>query len=151
MRKKRQARQRAGLQHPSHWFEPQDLLSFIELRPFTRRWLRLGLTDRDLELLQVTIMTHPKCGDVIEGTGGVRKVRFSPPQWKTGKSGALRISYAFFEEVGTVVLGIVFTKDEKDNLTDDEKSILRIATDRIKKLLLSRPYRTNSKRRITSL
>ena len=62
MAKRGPIRRRAVLQYPAHWFEPEDLLAFIELRPFTRWWERLKLSDVDLQALQVLIMTRPKAG-----------------------------------------------------------------------------------------
>jgi len=105
------------------------------------------LTDEDLQTLQVILMTHPKNGDVIEGTGGLRKLRFAPKNWPTGKSGALRICSAYFEEVGTIVLGIVYKKSEMDDLSNEVKEILSAAIDRIKISLLSHSYRCGEKKR----
>lgn len=141
MAKRRPARLRAELHYPSHLFKPGDLLSFIELSPFSRHWDRLELTDKDLAMLQIAIMVDRSASPVIEGTGGLRKLRFVPPGWPGGKSGALRVCHAFLEEVGTVVLGIVYEKGAKDDLDDREKAILRQTIDRIKRSLLSRPYR----------
>jgi hypothetical protein len=141
MAKARPSRRRAVLHYPSHWFAPEDFLSFIELRPFSRRWDELGLTDKDLAALQVVIMTDPRGSPVIEGTGGVRKLRFVPAQWAKGKSGGLRVCYAFLEEVGTVILGFVYEKGEMDDLTDEQKKILRGVVERVRTVLLSRPYR----------
>jgi hypothetical protein len=141
MGKRGPARRRAVLRYPSHWFEPEDLLSFIELRPFTRRWEQLKLSDTDLQVLQVMIMTQPYAGAVIEGTGGLRKLRFAPPNWRVGKSGALRVCYANVEEVGTVILALVYSKGERDDLDADQRSAVRGAIERVRRLLLSRPYR----------
>jgi hypothetical protein len=143
MAKRRPARKRAVLRYPSHWFTPEELLSFIELPSFTRRWEQLELTDVDLEALQVIIMLRPKGGNVIEGTGGLRKLRFSPPGSGKGKSGGFRVCYAFFGEVATVVLGLVYQKGDKDNLTTQDKATLKAAIRRVEHALLSRSYRSN--------
>jgi len=140
------ARRRAILQYPAHWFDPEDLLSFIELRPFQRRWQQVGLGDKDLQALQVLIMLHPRGGAVIEGTGGLRKLRFSPPQWGKGKSGALRVCYSYVQEVGVVILALVYAKGEKDDLTKAERDIIRKAVGRVVEALLSRPYRCTPRR-----
>jgi hypothetical protein len=103
------------------------------------------LSDQALQALQVIIMTHPRGGSVMEGTGGLRKLRFAPPEWEVGKSGALRVCYAYIEEVATVILALVYPKGEKDDLDDKEKARLREAIERTKQLLLSRPYRCNRK------
>src|SRR5438132_13767829 len=116
-------RQEPSGQPPSpQTFPPEELLTFIELRPFTRRWQQLGLDDTDLQALQLLIMIRPKAGDVIAGTGGVRKLRFAPPQWRLGKRGALRVCYAYVEQAGTIVLGLVYAKGENDDLSSKEKT-----------------------------
>lgn len=67
-------------------FDAENLLHFIELSQFSRRWEQLGLDDEeDLAALQVAIMSNPKVGAVIKDTGGLRKLRFAPPRWNTGK------------------------------------------------------------------
>jgi hypothetical protein len=141
MGKRRPARKRAVLGYPSHWFKPEELLSFIELRPFARRWEQLGLSDLELEALQVAIMLRPKSGDVIEGTGGLRKMRFALSGAGKGKSGGLRVCYAYIEEVATVILATVYQKGEKDDLDKDEKAAVAVAIARVRRLLLNRPYR----------
>jgi hypothetical protein len=141
MAKKRPTRRQAVVRYPSHWFSPEDFLAFIELSPFSRRWESLELDEGELGRLQVAIMLDPKGASVIEGTGGLRKVRFSPSGWSAGKSSALRVIYKYCEEVGTVVLGIVYRKGEKDELDEKEKAVLRKAVERVERLLMSRPYR----------
>ncbi len=141
MAKRRPARKRVVLKYPSHWFEPEDLLTFIELRPFTRRWHQLKLSDSDLQALQICIMARPHLGTVIEGSGGLRKMRFAHPKWDAGKSGGLRVCYAYYEAVATVVLALVYLKNEKDDLSDQEKGALRAVIQRVERTLMSRPYR----------
>jgi len=142
MAKRRPARKRAVLGYPSHWFKPEELLTFIELRCFTRRWEQLELTDLDLEALQVILMLQPKGGDVVEGTGGLRKLRFAPAGSGRGKSGGLRVCYTYVEEVATVVLALVYQKGEKDDLDAAEKAVLATALEEVRQALLSRPYRS---------
>lgn len=143
MRRQHATRTRAVLNYPEHWFTPEDLLTFIELRPFTRSWEQLRLSDSDLQALQVMIMTWPKSGDVIKGAGGLRKLRFSPAKWPSGKSGGLRVCYSYFEEVATIVFALVYAKNKKDDLDEDEKAAIRIAIERVGQSLMSRSYRCN--------
>ncbi len=49
---------------------------FIELPSFRLRWKNLGLSDDDLKNLEQELLNDPKVGDVLQGTGGVRKMRF---------------------------------------------------------------------------
>ena len=50
--------------------------TFIEVPLFTKRWKEIGLNDNDLFQLQIMLLKDPESGPVIEGTGGIRKVRF---------------------------------------------------------------------------
>lgn len=50
--------------------------TFIEVPLFTKRWKEIGLNDADLLNLQIMLLKNPQSGPVMEGTGGIRKVRF---------------------------------------------------------------------------
>lgn len=50
--------------------------TFIEVPLFTKRWKEIGLNDNDLRRLQIMLLKDPQSGPVMEGTGGIRKVRF---------------------------------------------------------------------------
>ena len=97
--------------------------TFIEIPLFTKRWSEIGLTDDDLFRLQMMLLKDPESGPVIEGTGGIRKVRF--PMESRGKSGSVRVCYTDFAEYEVTYLITAFTKNEQDNLTNDEKKVLR--------------------------
>ena len=97
--------------------------TFIEIPLFTKRWGEIGLTDDDLLQLQIMLLKDPESGPVIEGTGGIRKVRF--PLQNRGKSGSVRVCYTDFAEYEVTYLITAFTKKEQENLSDDEKKVLR--------------------------
>ena len=97
--------------------------SFIEVPLFTKRWSEIGLSDEDLVRLQIMLLKDPESGPVIEGTGGIRKVRF--PFENRGKSGSVRVCYTDFAEYEVTYLITAFAKAEKENLSDNEKNVLR--------------------------
>ncbi len=105
--------------------KPEELLNFIETRVFTREWKDLGLSDDDLFALQIAIMGNPKAAPIISGTGGLRKLRYSPPQWRKGKRGALRVCYTYFEQYAIILLVVVYAKGEKDSLSEREKTVIK--------------------------
>ena len=110
----------------SRWADVEDLLHFVELRNFTTNWRsKLELNDDDLLELQLAIMLAPKGNPVVPGTGSLRKLRFSPSRWRRGKRGALRVGYAYFEDLKIVLLGSVYPKNEKDDLTAAEREEIR--------------------------
>ncbi len=51
--------------------------TFVELPIFQRKWKDLGLTDTDLRRLQEELLADPKIGAVMQGTGGIQKMRFA--------------------------------------------------------------------------
>jgi hypothetical protein len=115
--------------------KPEDLLNFVELPWFVRHWSDLGLDDAALAALQILIMRNPKAGAVIQGTGGLRKLRFSPPQWRRGKRDALRVCYVYFEKYGVVLLAIVYAKGERDDLSPEERRATKGIVQRIESQL----------------
>lgn len=97
--------------------------TFIEVPLFTRRWKEIGLGDAELQALQIILLKDPESGPVMEGTGGIRKVRF--PLQNRGKSGSVRVCYTDFAEYEVIYLITAFTKKEQENLTDEEKNVLK--------------------------
>ena len=97
--------------------------SFIEVPLFSKRWAEIGLGDDELLALQIMLLKDPTSGPVMEGTGGIRKVRF--PLENKGKSGSVRVCYTDFEEYEVTYLITAFTKDEHENLTKSEKNVLK--------------------------
>jgi hypothetical protein len=100
-------------------------LTFVQLPPFAARWAQLRLKDDDLRSLENMLLRNPNAGAVMAGTGGLRKVRFAPPSRHVGKSGALRVGYAYFRNADTVYLLAVYPKNEQPNLTAAEKADVR--------------------------
>ena len=97
--------------------------TFIEIPLFSKRWTEIGLDEDDLLALQIMLLKDPESGPVLEGTGGIRKVRF--PLKNRGKSGSVRVCYADFEEFEVTYLITAFTKAERENLTPEEKNVLK--------------------------
>jgi len=126
------------LVYPEHIVKPEDLLNFIELHWFVDSWDDLKLTDDDLTALEILIMCNPKVGRVMKGTGGLRKLRYSPEGWETGQRGALRVCYVYFEKYGIVLLCLVFRKSELDDLSDAGKRAVKKAIGRIERQLRKR-------------
>lgn len=100
-------------------------LTFGEVAGFVADWKRLKLTDEDLQTLQNLIMARPEGGVVMGGTGGLRKIRFAPPSWHTGKSGATRVCYVLFTEIDHCYLIAIFAKNEQSNLNAAQKAQAR--------------------------
>jgi hypothetical protein len=110
-------------------------LTFIQLPTFVSDWRRLKLNDDDLRALESLLMTDPARGPVMSGTGGLRKLRFAPPSWRKGKSGATRVGYVYVLLHDTIVLVVMYSKDEKDNLSASERQQVKALVDRIRQSL----------------
>ena len=93
--------------------------TFIEVPLFTKKWKELGLTDENLRELENILLEDPKAGVPIQGTGGIRKIRI--PMENKGKSGGRRVIYVDIELKETIYFVNVYSKNEKDDLTEDEK------------------------------
>lgn len=100
-------------------------LSFIQLEVFRANWKRLKLTEDDLRALEMAIMFHPAGPPVMRGTGGLRKIRFSPSASSGGKSGGARACYAYFAPYDLVYLCMVFAKNEQTNLSAADRGWAR--------------------------
>lgn len=97
--------------------------TFIELPFFQKKWKAMGLDDKDLVRLQEELIADPKVGAAMQGTGGVRKMRFAFE--KRGKSGSVRVIYVDFEVYEKIFLITAYPKNEKDNLTQAERNELK--------------------------
>ena len=66
---------------------------------------------------------RPKAGRLIQGTGGLRKVRLARPG--KGKSGGSRVIYYYHNDVKPILLLLIYAKADQDNLTAAQKARLR--------------------------
>jgi hypothetical protein len=80
--------------------------------------------------------TEPEKGDVMQGCGGLRKVRWGDARRGKGKRGGLRVIYLLVPEVRAVVLLDLYDKDEADDLTPKEKREVSTFAKEIKKHLM---------------
>ena len=106
------------------------IVTFVETSVFTRK-IAAVLDDESYAEFQLDLAHNPEKGPVIEGTGGLRKVRWKLPG--KGKSGGVRIIYLYLKLRGRVYLVFVFAKDESDNLTASQKAELKKLVAMIKK------------------
>lgn len=97
---------------------------FIELPPFERH--RQGyLNDENFRAFQKMLVDNPEAGDVIEGTGGLRKIRYADEKRGKGKRGGLRVIYFWWQSGKQFWLFTVYNKDEMDDLTAAQRKILK--------------------------
>lgn len=97
---------------------------FIELPAFLRHRSDY-LDDEGFLRLQQSLLKNPVSGDVIEGTGGLRKLRHPDPRRSKGKRGGLRVIYYWWDGGAQFWLFTLYDKDEMTDLTPKEKKILK--------------------------
>lgn len=105
--------------------------TFVEALPFSRR------VDRDgagaLLAIIEEIIEDPAAGSVIPGTGGLRKLRIPDGARGKGKRGGYRVIYLDLPDVGRTHLIALYDKNEKGDISSDEKKIFKSLAERLKK------------------
>ena len=94
---------------------------FIESPSFTR-FIINAISDEEYQALQAALIEDPDIGDVIRGTGGLRKMR-----WRIagrGKRGGIRVIYYWWASVDCCYLLLAYQKSAQDDLTNEQRKIL---------------------------
>jgi hypothetical protein len=97
---------------------------FIESPIFTEDVKEL-LSDEQYGELQEHLTMNPSAGDLIKGTGGLRKIRWVARGRSGGKSGGTRIIYCHVVADAQIRMILIYRKGIKDDLTPKEKAQLR--------------------------
>jgi len=97
---------------------------FVELPAFSRNRENY-LNDSAFIGLQQSLLKNPEAGDVIEGTGGLRKMRHGDARRGKGKRGGLRVIYFWWIGGAQFWLFTVYNKDELSDLSDSERGMLK--------------------------
>ena len=103
-------------------------IEFIETTMFTRQIKQIA-TDDEIKELQKELIESPDKGDLIQKTGGLRKIRMATGN--QGKSGSARVIY-FLATAEVIYLVMAYPKSSKDSITDAEKAELKKLTQRLK-------------------
>jgi hypothetical protein len=103
----------------------------VETPAFLGDTRSLGLSDAERLTIVTWVAANPAAGDVIEGTGGARKVRFAGKG--KGKSGGYRVITFFAGTDIPVFLLNIFAKNEKTDLTPRERRVFKnVLSDMVK-------------------
>ena len=104
--------------------------TIVELPEFSRRAQGLFTEDEKHSLINY-LSTHPQSGDLIQGTGGIRKLRWATQS--KGKSGGARVIYYFHNESIPLFLLTAFGKNERANISATERNDLAKLTNLLRK------------------
>jgi len=96
---------------------------FIMTPVFDKNWKSLRLTDDDLKAIQEYLLKNPGAGDMISGTGGLIKLRWS--MFDKGKSGGVRTLYVDFMKQEKTIFVNCYGKSQKDSISDAEKAMYK--------------------------
>jgi hypothetical protein len=110
--------------------------TFIHTKIFDRQWADIGCDDDDLSKLQQAICKDPQKPPVIRGTGGVRKIRIALDG--RGKSGGARVLYGDFPEHDIVYLFAAYSKNEREDIYEEERRFFKESMNQINKNLRKR-------------
>ena len=94
---------------------PVSVIEFAGYRRRASELLTTGQRDAVIDL----VAYEPTCGDIIPGSGGLRKVRIGRDG--IGKRGGTRVVYYFYNEEFPILLLALYAKNEKSDLTTAEK------------------------------
>jgi len=94
----------------------------LETSIFTRLVTEL-LSDFEYSELQQALLDNPERGDVMRGTGGLRKLRWR--YGSKGKKGGIRSIYYWAKSDEQILMLYMFKKSERDDLTNEQCKILR--------------------------
>lgn len=95
---------------------------FIETPIFTEDLLKL-LSDDEYKEMQKTLLYEPETGDLIQGSGGFRKIRWR--QGGKGKRGGVRVIYYWEKSTEKLFLIFIYKKSVQEDLTQDQIKLLK--------------------------
>lgn len=102
---------------------------FIETPIFTAQISGL-LPDEDYHAFQIALALRPDSGDLIKGTGGLRKIRWARPG--TGKSGGIRVIY-YLVHNEEIFLLCAYPKSKQETLTPAQaETLARLVSQHLK-------------------
>lgn len=106
------------------------LHTVAETAVFTGSAAKAGMTDEEREAAIQQIAADPTSGDMIVGSGGIRKVRVAGRG--KGRSGGYRIATAYLNSERPVYLLFVLSKGRAANFTAEQVKALKAMMDRLR-------------------
>jgi mRNA-degrading endonuclease RelE of RelBE toxin-antitoxin system len=95
---------------------------FIETALFTK-YLQEYLSDEEYRKFQLFLIEQPDAGDLIQNTGGLRKLRWG--SGNKGKRKGIRVIYYWHASEDQIYLFTLYAKNETLDLSNDEKNSLK--------------------------
>ena len=90
------------------------------------------MPDDEYMKLQTALVNNPKSGDVIQASGGLRKIRWKAPG--TGKRGGVRVIYYHLDKAEQIYMIYAYSKKAQSDLTRDQlKQLKKVVDEELKK------------------
>lgn len=102
-------------------------MTIIETPIFTRK-LKSLINDEEYRKLQNLLLSNPEAGNLISRSGGLRKLRWSGSS--RGKRGGYRIIYYWFSKTETIVMLLIYSKKDQDDLSPDQLKAIKALIER---------------------
>jgi mRNA-degrading endonuclease RelE of RelBE toxin-antitoxin system len=97
------------------------LITVVELPEYIKR-AKKTLSEDERDDLLYYLSSNPRAGNLIQGTGGIRKLRWASKG--KGKSGGSRVLYFYYNETIPLFILTIFSKNEKVNLSKTQRNEL---------------------------
>ena len=104
-------------------------MRIVRLKPYLRAMKAMGFRQDDLGTVEAAILAAPEAHPLVRGLKGARKARIARPGM--GKRGGGRVIYYFADGKGFLAFLLAYSKNEKDDLTADDRRALLRAIDTI--------------------
>jgi len=98
------------------------MITIVELPTFSKAVKKL-FSENDKEKLYTSLIQSPEQGDIIQGTSGIRKMRFA--LGNKGKSGGSRVIYYYHVSESEILMLTAYPKNKQEDLTEDQKKAMR--------------------------
>ncbi len=105
---------------------------FFQTHGFSKKLDTKG-SDFLLRRIEAEILKNPEAGDLVQGTGGIRKLRIEDPARHKGKRGGFRVLYLDLPAREETFLIVFYSKDEADDLSPQGKKLVAQLVAEIKK------------------
>ena len=99
-------------------------VGFTEQPAFARVRDELLGGDDGFRALQTFLSNNPRAGGVIQGTNGLRKMRYRMTGANRGKSGGIRVINLYIEEQARIIFYAAYAKNRLEDLTAAQKHVL---------------------------
>lgn len=107
--------------------------TFVQLKSFADEVDEAGISGL-LESVEREILKNPESGDVVQGTGGVRKLRVADKGRGKGKRGGFRVLYLDLPRVFKTYLLVLYGKGTKDDISAEERSQIALVAAQLKRI-----------------